>query len=258
MKDTNMKDTDIKNTNVLGIPVSLLGKRQLLRIIEEAVRSGRQLTVVAVNARKIVRAVRDPAVKRLLLGFDIFLADGQSVVKATARQTERITGIDLAEAVCRLSAKTGAGIFFYGASEENNLLAQRKLKEKYPDMVIAGYCNGYDDKDATDLIKKSGADIVFVAKGTPLQEQWIMEQGKGSGADILMGIGGALDVFGGKVKRAPKFVRDTGFEWLYRMLREPKRLKQIPEFIQFRRMVRKENKQAYHRIIGGSLCRGKK
>lgn len=248
----------MKNTSVLGVPLSLIKRQELLGEIEDAVRQNRRLSVVAVNARKIVRILHDPAVKRLMMGFDVFLADGLSVAKAAGAGVERIAGIDLMEDVCRCSADMGAKIFFYGASEENNLAAREKLKEMYPGLMIAGYCNGYEDADVLEKIRKSGANVVFIAKGTPLQEQWIIEHGKETSVNLLMGVGGAFDVFAGQVKRAPAFIQKMGMEWLYRMVREPKRFKQIPELIEFRRLVKREKKQMFQKINGGSVCRAKK
>ena len=230
----------MKNTSVLGVPISMINQRQLLKMIDDAVRSGQQMTIVAVNARKIVRAIHEPEMKRLLMGYDVFLADGLSVARAAGPMTERITGVDLMEEICRQSARTGARLFFYGATEENNLAARKKLKTAYPGMRIAGHCNGYEDEDVVEKIRESGADVVFVAKGTPLQEKWIMEHGKSTDASILMGVGGAFDVLGGKVKRAPGFIQNMGLEWLYRMAWEPKRFHQIPELLEFRRLVKKE------------------
>ena len=230
----------MKNTSVLGVPISMINQRQLLKMIDDTVRSGQQMTIVAVNARKIVRAIHEPEMKRLLMGYDVFLADGLSVARAAGPMTERITGVDLMEEICRQSARTGAKLFFYGATEENNLAARKKLKTAYPGMRIAGHCNGYEDEDVVEKIRESGADVVFVAKGTPLQEKWIMKHGKSTGASILMGVGGAFDVLGGKVKRAPGFIQNMGPEWLYRMAWEPKRFHQIPELLEFRRLVKKE------------------
>ena len=233
---------DMKNTSVLGVPLSMINRQKLLEEIEKVIRRDRQMTVVAINARKIVRTLHDPAMKRLLMGLDVFLADGSSVVKAADSMVERITGIDLMEDICRCSEKIGAKIFFYGASEENNLGAQKRLKKLYPGIKVAGYCNGYDDKDVMQKIRKSRANVVFVAKGTPLQEQWIMKYGKDTGACVLMGVGGAFDVFAGQLNRAPGFIQNIGLEWLYRMIREPKRFKQIPELLEFRRLAKKRKK----------------
>lgn len=248
----------MKNTSVLGVPVSMVKKDQLLEMIEDAIRRDRQMSIVAINARKIMRSVREPEMKRLLTCFDVFLADGSSVVKAADGGVERITGIDLMESVCRCSGKIGAKIFFYGASEESNRGARRALKSMYPDMQIAGYCNGYEDKDVLDKICRSGANVVFIAKGTPLQEQWIVNHAEQTGACVLMGVGGSFDVFSGKVRRAPDFVQKIGLEWLFRMLLEPKRFRQIPELAEFRRLVKKEKKQQMLKINGGAVCKAKK
>ena len=171
---------------------------------------------------------------------------------------ERIAGIDLMEDICRCSGRIGAKIFFYGASEESNEGARRELKKRYPDMLIAGYCNGYEDADVLEKINKSGADIVFIAKGTPLQERWIISNGGKTGASVLMGVGGSFDVFSGKVRRAPDFIQKAGLEWLYRMILEPKRFRQIPELAEFRRLVKREKKQQMLRIDGGRICKVKK
>ena len=248
----------MRNTSVLGVPLSMMRKEEMLAAMGEAIRLGDQLSVVAINARKVVRAVREPQMRHLILGFDLFLADGSAVVKAADYTVERITGIDLMEEICRHSRELGARIFFYGAAEDSNLGAQKTLKERYPDLEIAGYCNGYEDAEIMDKIRSSGANVVFIAKGTPLQEQWIMEHGQDTGASILLGVGGALDVFAGQVKRAPAFLQNIGMEWLYRMVCEPKRFKQIPELLEFRRLVKKEKKQEFQKINGGSVCRAKK
>lgn len=248
----------MKNTCVLGVPLSMINREQLLEMIEDTIRRNHRMSVVAINARKIVRTLRDPSMKSLIMGFDIFLADGSSVVKAADSMVERITGIDLMEDICRSSGKIGAKLFFYGASEENNLAARKNLKKLYPDMMIAGYCNGYDDADVVEKIRNSGANVVFVAKGTPLQEQWIMKYGRETGANILMGVGGTFDVFAGQVRRAPGFLQNIGFEWLYRMICEPKRFRQIPELLEFRRLAKKEKKQQFQKINGGNICRAKK
>lgn len=248
----------MKNTSVLGVPLSMVKRDSFPEKIADAIRGRRRLAIVAINARKIVRAVREPEMRRLLMGFDVFLADGSSVVRAADYEVERIAGIDLMEDICRCSGRIGAKIFFYGASEESNEGARRELKKRYPDMLIAGYCNGYEDADVLEKINKSGADIVFIAKGTPLQERWIISNGGKTGASVLMGVGGSFDVFSGKVRRAPDFIQKAGLEWLYRMILEPKRFRQIPELVEFRRLVKREKRQQMLRIDGGRICKVKK
>ena len=102
----------MRYTTVLGVPLSVIKKKDLLDLIGETIRSRRQISLVAVNARKIVRTVHEPEMKKLIMGFDVFLADGASVVKAAGASVERITGIDLMEDICRNSARLGARDFF--------------------------------------------------------------------------------------------------------------------------------------------------
>lgn len=223
----------MKTTSVLGVPVSVANKDQLLNHIADCVQKKEITTIVAINARKIVRILHDPCFQKQIMRFHVFLADGASVAKATDYQVERIAGIDLMEEICRNGSKIGARIFFYGAEEESNLAAQKMLSEKYPDMYIAGYCNGYTCDDIAEKIRNAKANVVFVAKGTPAQELWIQENAAKTGANVFLGVGGAFDIFGGQVSRAPKVLQRMGIEWLYRMLCEPKRLKQIPELFEF-------------------------
>lgn len=233
----------MEKTYVLGVPLTVLDRKELMDTLKKAICEKRQLALVAINARKIIRTVHEPDMKDLLSGFDIFLADGASVVRAADHCVERITGIDLMTDICRDSEQLGAKLFFYGASDENNQAAQKKLKEKFPGMQIAGYCDGYDDEDVLQRIQDSGANVVFVAKGTPLQEKWIIEnRGKLPGVSILMGIGGALDVCCGKVKRAPVIFQKAGLEWLCRMIIEPKRFAQIPELLEFRKLIKRQKR----------------
>ena len=233
----------MEKTYVLGVPLTVLDRKELMDTLKKAICEKRQLALVAINARKIIRTVHEPDMKDLLSGFDIFLADGASVVRAADHCVERITGIDLMTDICRDSEQLGAKLFFYGASDENNQAAQKKLKEKFPGMQIAGYCDGYDDADVLQRIQDSGANVVFVAKVTPLQEKWIIEnRGKLPGVSILMGIGGALDVCCGKVKRAPVIFQKAGLEWLCRMIIEPKRFTQIPELLEFRKLIKRQKR----------------
>lgn len=233
----------MEKTYVLGVPLTMLDRKELMDTLKKAICEKRQLALVAINARKIIRTVHEPDMKELLSGFDIFLADGASVVRAADHCVERITGIDLMTDICRDSEQLGAKLFFYGASDENNQAAQKKLKEKFPGMQIAGYCDGYDDADVLQRIQDSGANVVFVAKGTPLQEKWIIEnREKLPGVSILMGIGGALDVCCGKVKRAPVIFQKAGLEWLCRMVIEPKRFAQIPELLEFRKLIKRQKR----------------
>lgn len=232
----------MENIKVAGVPVTVISRKELLKHIGNTIRDGGQLSIVAVNARKIVRTVKDTEMKLLMNRFDVFLPDGTAVIRAADCPLERITGIDLMLDICKEAERLGTKVFLYGASEVSNLGAQKMLKEQFPDLRIAGYCNGYEDEGVIGQIRDSKAAILFVAKGTPDQEKWIIKNKSSLNVNIFMGVGGALDVFSGQVKRAPVWIQKMGLEWMYRMLHEPKRMLQIPELLTFIRIARKEKK----------------
>ena len=126
--------------------------------------------------------------------------------------------------------------------EEIVKAAKTNLQEKYKNIKIVGYENGFI-KNNEDLIKKindSGANIVFIAMGSPKQEKWIYENSAKIKANIFMGVGGTFDIVSDRLKRAPKWIRKMGIEWLYRMLKEPKRLKNVPLQIKYWYKLKKE------------------
>lgn len=233
----------MKEISVLGVRLSVTDKQEIRHAVSAAIREGTKLSLVAVNARKIVRAADHEEVRRLLDTFDIFLADGASVVKAAEVPVERITGVDLMEDLCAHADDLGLSIFLYGAALQNNLKAQEVLRARYPGIRIVGYCSGYDDGDVREKINVSHANVVFVAKGTPAQEKWIAENKEKTCANVYLGVGGAFDILSGSLVRAPRWIQNLGFEWLFRMILEPRRFSQLPELIRFERMNRKDRKR---------------
>ena len=107
--------------------------------------------------------------------------------------------------------------------------AARRLQERYPGLRIAGTHDGYfkEDGPVVEEIRKSGADVVFVCLGAPKQEEWMARYGAMTGAHLLVGLGGSLDVFAGTVVRAPEGWQKLGLEWFYRLCREPWRWKRM-------------------------------
>ena len=98
-------------------------------------------------------------------------------------------------------------------------------------------CGG---QEVIDSINESGANIVFVGLGSPKQEKWIYENKDKITANVIMGVGGSIDVFSGNVKRAPKIIRKLGLEWMYRMIKDPKRIKDVPKYFKYIRLIKKE------------------
>lgn len=235
----------MKQTELAGIPVSITTKDELISEIKLAILEHRKLSLVAINARKVVRANEDQSVKHLITSFDIFLPDGSSIIQAIPEKVERITGVDMMDEILKHHEELNARIFLYGSSEEHNEKAKLAIIRRFQGINIVGSCDGYHDDMVLSQINHSNANIVFVAKGTPLQEEWIHAHKDQLHANIFLGVGGAFDVYSGSVKRAPNLVQKLGLEWLYRMLKEPKRFQQIPELLRFRKLVKKEKRKTY-------------
>lgn len=233
----------MKEIKILDIPVTSTTMEELSEIIAEHIKQNKKLTLTAINARKVVRAKENKSIDNLLKQFDIHLADGASIVHQSTESIQRITGVDLMSYLIQKAEQLQLRIFLYGAKEEVNIEMQKKLKETYPNICITGYCNGYDDYDVIKKINMSNPNIVFIAKGSPTQEQWIIENKDHLCANIFLGVGGGFDIMAGALKRAPKWMQKLGLEWLYRMCQEPKRFLQLPELLKFYVYVIKNKKK---------------
>jgi len=136
--------------------------------------------------------------------------------------TIRVPGSELMPNLCELAARKGYGVFLLGAQEEVNKGSAEKLCQMYPGLKIMGRANGYfNEEDTPELIKKinaSGANILFVALGSPKQEQWIQKWHSELNVNILQGIGGTLDTIVGKVKELQRFSVSLVWNWFYRLV----------------------------------------
>lgn len=219
---------------VAGIPVvPFESYDQILESIEETVKSGRKSFCVAVNPIKIYRAWHEPDLLNILRRTDVCICDGVGVSIASrilcGRGITRITGCDLFFRLLDLASRRHWRIYLLGASPESNAAARLQLEKTYPDIRIVGARDGYfdDSHEVISQINASGADLLFVAMGSPKQEYWIWNHRHEISATFCMGVGGSFDVAAGNLRRAPKVFRATGTEFLYRFALEPrKRLSQ--------------------------------
>ncbi|MBN2232963.1 MAG: WecB/TagA/CpsF family glycosyltransferase, partial [Deltaproteobacteria bacterium] len=202
--------------------------------------SGRKAFSVAVNPEKLYQAANDSALAALINRAQMFICDGVGAAVAVrvlhGRSINRITGVGLFYALVERAVKTGWKIYLFGASAEVNREAHDCLLRDYPGLRIVGRHDGYFDDSAAIVaaINRSGADILFVALGSPKQERWIADHQEALDASFCMGVGGTFDVVSGRVKWAPPFFRRTGTEWLYRLISEPKRWRRqlaLPRFL---------------------------
>ena len=205
--------------------------------MDEAVERGMELLrgdaahyVVTPNPEIVEVCRENPEAKRVVNGAALVLPDGIGVIKGAAMLgtplKERTPGIEFAERIVERMANEGYSLYLLGAKPGVAELAGQKLAEKYPGLKVAGTHDGYfrDDAPVVEAIRESGADALFVCLGAPKQEFWMEKNGEATGAHLLCGLGGSLDVFAGTVERAPKFFCDHGLEWFYRLCKEPKRI----------------------------------
>ena len=215
--------------DVLGCGVDPVDLDDAVDRVESFVSDGRAAQVVTFGAEMAVRASRDPSYRAVINGAELVVADTVGVVWAMRRAgsslRERVAGIELVERLCDA---VRVPVFFLGGAEGVATEAAAALKQRHPSLIVAGVHHGYFDDSASpavaEQIRASGGRLVLVALGVPRQEFWIRDNLRGVGPATCIGVGGAFDVWSGRSPRAPESWRRAGFEWLYRLVREPRRL----------------------------------
>ena len=196
--------------------------------------------VVTPNPELVDRARREEPFRQALNGADLVLPDGIGVVyaaKLLGRPLKgRCPGIDFAGKLMERMAKTGLRLYLLGAKPGVAETAAARLEAKYPGRIICGTHDGYFKEDApvVEAVRAAEADVVFVCLGAPKQEYWMVKNGPATGARLMAGLGGSLDVFAGVVERAPESWQRLGLEWLYRLTKEPKRIGRMARLPLFR------------------------
>ncbi len=226
----------ISSFRVLGALVHLARMDQVLdevdRWIEE--RKGCRY-IVATGMHGVMEARRSPYFKEVIDSAGLLVPDGFSLV-AVARMRgfkirNRVSGPDLMWEACKRAEEKGHRMFFYGDSDDTLKYLTAKLRESLPNLKIAGAhsppfrpLTPEEDEQEVRMINDSGADILWVGLGLPKQEKWMYEHRDRLNVPVLVGVGAAFQFLSGRMKRAPSWIGDNGFEWLWRLAFEPKRV----------------------------------
>ena len=227
----------------------------LILHLEKSIQNEKKEFIITANPEIIMKSLNDEEISKMLLDHNnIIVPDGISIVKASKKFnkniTERITGIELSSELIKIADKYHKTIYLFGSEEIVVKKLESKIKEEYKNIPQIYAKNGYKkykNKIINDIQQKK-PDIILVALGVPLQEKIIYENISKFEKGIFIGVGGTFDVLSGTKKRAPKIFIKLNLEWLYRIIKEPKRLKRFYEnnikfYLKVKRLAKKERKK---------------
>ena len=221
--------------DVMGLKFDSMTMDEALSRAEALLRGEKAAYVVTPNAEIAYEALHDGQLREMLNGADLMLPDGAGVVLASkllrTPVKQKVAGVDFAVGLLGVLERNGQSLYLLGGKPGIGELAAQKMLEAHPQLRIAGIADGYfrDEAPVIEKINASGADALFVCLGAPKQERFMVQHRQELHVHLMAGLGGSLDAFAGTVQRAPAWMIRLNLEWLYRLIREPKR---------FRRMLR--------------------
>mgnify|MGYP001084238483 CR=1 FL=1 len=227
--------------NILGVSIDNLECDQVLDTAEEFIRSGKAHQIITANSLMVNSVERDPELKRAFDNADLVLVDSIGVVWASrflgCGKLSGTPGIDLMLKFCALAASRSYSIYLLGSRKFVIRKAGENLENMFPGLRIKGMHHGYlgkgEESRILTEIRTLRPDFLFVGIGTPRAEKWISVNLNGLSVPVCMGIGGSFDVISGRLKRAPRWLCESGFEWIYRLLQEPWRTIRLPGLLSF-------------------------
>jgi len=215
-----------------GIDVEVVDEERLFNRIADFVHQRKPHKVMYLNAHCMVVSQKDGVYREILKNADLVYADGISLVWGARFLGQylpcRLTAADFMPRFFTRFAREGISVYMLGAKPGVAETMARRLKERNPELKIAGTHHGYFGKmagaDVIEDINRTKPDIVMVGMGVPYQEKWIEDNYDSIDASVIWGVGALFDFLSGSCPRGPQWLLDSGFEWLCRLLAEPKRL----------------------------------
>ncbi len=220
----------------MNTEIDNLTMKETLDEIDKLILKNDKSYVVTPNVDHIVMLETDVELKNIYRDASLILADGKPLLWISKWYKtpikEKISGSDLFPLLCEMAAKKGYSMFFLGAAEGVAAKAAENLKKKYNGLEIVGtYSPPYgfekdeiESEKIIDMVKEAHPDILILGLGSPKQEKFVYHYCKDLGVPISLGLGASLDFEAGNIRRAPKWMSNHGLEWLYRLIKEPKRM----------------------------------
>lgn len=228
---------------LFGVPIDRIDCQEALKRLDRFVQERKANYIITPDTLAILRARKDKQYLNIVQKANLVTPDGSGILWATAfldaPLIERITGIDMINHICKLAIEKNYKLYLLGAEPDVVRKAAKNLKEIFPGISIVGFHHGYFDNNDSkiginelenDIIKDiidKNPDFLLVGMGVPKQEMWIFKNKDKLGVPVCIGVGGSFDVLSGKIKRAPIWMQKHGMEWMFRLIREPKRIKRI-------------------------------
>jgi len=217
---------------LLGVKITNLSIEDSLDRVQQAVKNKTQTQFAFVNPDCLNKAYKDSDYIDNLNSLPTVFADGIGIRIACKRLgiglRDNINGTDLFPLICEQAVSNNQSLYFLGGAPGVTDTMVDKLLSRFPELKIAGHQHGFfnveDTATVIDDINKSGADMLFVAFGAPKQDAWLSEHQDALQPSVLMGVGGLFDFYSDRISRAPRWLRDMGMEWTWRLLQEPGRM----------------------------------
>ena len=221
--------------DILGVGISAVNMNDALRQIEHWIRTGEQHYVCVCPNHSIMESQKDHELRNTLNEAGMAMPDGMSVVWACKflghKELEQVRGTDLMLQVCSMAAEKGYSNFLYGATESVLEKLVENLKKRFPELKVMGtYAPPFrplteqESKYVIQMINAANPDILWVGLGGIKQERWMAHHFNYLKAPVMVGVGAAFDFLSGSKPEPPRWVQKAGLEWLFRLVREPRRL----------------------------------
>ena len=226
--------------DVMGVQFDNVTMEQALCRAEELLQAGQAQYCVTPNAEIVYEAMHDASFAKLLNEAALVLPDGAGVVLGAkilgTPLQQKVAGIDFAHNLLGVMEKSGKKLYLLGSKPGIAELAAENMQKEFPRLQICGTADGYFKEEGPVIEKINAAkpDVLFVCLGAPKQELFMKRYQQELNVSLMIGLGGSLDGFAGTVKRAPKWMIRLQLEWLYRLIKEPKRfgrMLRLPKFL---------------------------
>jgi N-acetylglucosaminyldiphosphoundecaprenol N-acetyl-beta-D-mannosaminyltransferase len=226
---------ELQRVNILGVGVNAIDMSIAVNTVRDWIDRNDRNFVCVTGVHGVMESYRDPTLRKIHNAAGLVTPDGMPLVWLGRRlgfgQIKRVYGPDLMLALCEHSMGKAYSHFLYGGGPEVPEKLAEELKDRFPGLQVAGvYSPPFreltpdEDEGVIKMINDSGAQIVWIGLSTPKQEKWMSSHLKKLKAPVLIGVGAAFDIHSGLKPQAPAWMRNSGLEWLFRLITEPKRL----------------------------------